>query len=67
MTKVKVTMEKTYRICMEFDATEEQIKMLESGENPFSDKMEKELEAGDVEYNYAAVNVNTGKDIMTWR
>lgn len=52
---------------MEFDATEKQIKMLESGENPFADKMEKELEAGDVEYNYAAVNVNTGKDIMTWR
>lgn len=66
MTKVEVTMEKTMRVAMEFDATDEQIEMLERGENPFVDEMEKELENGDIEYDYAAVNQETGLDIKTW-
>ena len=35
MTRVEITMEKILRVAMEFDATEEQIEMLECGENPF--------------------------------
>ena len=66
MTKVEVTMEKTMRVAMEFDATDEQVEMLERGENPFVDEMEKELENGDIEYDYAAVNQETGLDIKTW-
>ena len=66
MAKVEVTMEKTMRVAMEFDATEEQIEMLENGENPFEAIMERELRFGDVEYDFAAVNLETGLDIKTW-
>lgn len=66
MAKVEITMEKTMRVAMEFDATEEQIEMLERGENPFAEEMEKELKNGDIEYDYAAVNQETGLDIKTW-
>ena len=66
MAKVEITMEKTMRVAMEFDATEEQIEMLERGENPFAEEMEKELKTGDIEYDYAAVNQETGLDIKTW-
>lgn len=66
MAKVEITMEKTMRVAMEFDATEEQIEMLERGENPFEEEMEKELKNGDIEYDYAAVNQETGLDIKTW-
>lgn len=66
MAKVEITMEKTMRVAMEFDATEEQIEMLERGENPFAEEMEKELKNGDIEYDYAAVNQKTGLDIKTW-
>ena len=66
MRKIEITMEKTMRVAMEFDATEEQIEILERGENPFKDEMEKELEHGDIEYDYAAVDQETGLDIKTW-
>ena len=66
MAKVEITMEKTMRVAMEFDATEEQIEKLERGENPFEEEMEKELKNGDIEYDYAAVNQETGLDIKTW-
>lgn len=66
MAKVEITMEKTMRVAMEFDATEEQIEMLERGENPFAEEMEKELKNGDIEYDYAVVNQETGLDIKTW-
>ena len=66
MAKVEITMEKTMRVAMEFDATEEQIEMLERGKNPFEEEMEKELKNGDIEYDYAAVNQETGLDIKTW-
>ena len=68
MTRVEITMEKILRVAMEFDATEEQIEMLECGENPFLDEMEKELEQehGNVEYDYAVVDVDTDEEIVTW-
>ena len=49
-------------------ATEEQIEMLECGENPFLDEMEKELEQehGYVEYDYAVVDVDTDEEMVSW-
>ena len=66
MRKIEITMEKTMRVAMEFDATEEQIEMLERGENPFWDEMEKELEHGNIEYDYAVVDVDTDEEIVPW-
>lgn len=66
MARVEVTMEKTLRVAMEFEATEEDIEMLEMGINPFQDEMEVELCNGDVEYDYAAVNQDTGITIKEW-
>ena len=66
MRQIEITMEKTMRVAMEFDATEEQIEMLERGENPFWDEMEKELEHGNVEYDYAVVDVDTDEEIVPW-
>ena len=66
MTRIEITMEKTMRVAMEFDATEEQIEMLRYGDNPFADEMEKELSNGDTEYDYAAVDLDTGRDIVAW-
>lgn len=66
MARVEVTMEKTLRVAMEFEATEEDIEMLEMGINPFQDEMEEELKNGDVEYDFAAVNQDTGITIKEW-
>lgn len=66
MTRIEITMEKIMRVAMEFDATEEQIEMLKCGDNPFADEMEKELRNGDTEYDYAAVDLDTGRDIVAW-
>ena len=67
MARIEVTMEKTMRVAMEFEATEKQIEMLACGENPFEEELEKELENGDIEYDYAAVNQETGLDIKPWK
>lgn len=63
--KVEITMEKTMRIAMEFDATEEQIEDLKRGENPFYEQMEKEVENGEVEYDYAVTDLE-GNEIVPW-
>lgn len=63
--KVEITMEKTMRIAMEFDATEEQIEDLKRGENPFYEQMEKEVENGEVEYDYAVTDLE-GNEIIPW-
>lgn len=66
MARVEVTMEKTLRVAMEFEATEEDIEMLEMGINPFQDEMEEELKNGDVEYDFAAENQDSGIMIKEW-
>lgn len=65
--KIEITMEKTVRVAMEFDVTEEQFKLLENGENPFFDKMKKEIEsgAGDIEYDYAVCDED-GNTLLDW-
>lgn len=66
MARVEVTMEKTLRVAMEFEATEEDIEMLEMGINTFQDEMEEELKNGDIEYDFAAVNQDRGITIKEW-
>lgn len=65
--KIKITMEKTIRVAMEFEATKKQIKNLKCGENPFCEQMEKEMEYGaeSIEYDYA-VNDLDGNEIVPW-
>lgn len=63
--RIEITMEKTMRIAKEFDVTENQLEDLKRGENPFYDEMEKEIETGDVEYDYAVNDLN-GNEIVPW-
>lgn len=63
--KVEVTMEKRCRVAMEFDATDEQIAMLKFGRNPFKEELEKELENGNIEYDYAVADED-GAEIVPW-
>lgn len=63
--KIEITMEKTMRIAMEFEASKEQIEDLKRGENPFYEQMKKEVENGEVEYDYA-VNDPEGNEIVPW-
>lgn len=39
--------------------------MLRNGQNPFADEMEKELDSGDLEYDYA-VNDMEGRTLVDW-
>lgn len=61
--KIEVTLEKTQRVCLEFDATEEQLTRLKNGDNPFQEELEKELPNGDEHYDYA-VNDGDGREIV---
>lgn len=63
--KVEITMEKTMRIAMEFEVSKEQIEDLKCGKNPFFEQMKKEIESGEVEYDYA-VNDLEGNEIVQW-
>lgn len=65
--RIEITMEKTTRVAMEIEATEEQIVALKNGKNPFYEQMEKEIKAGagNIEYNYA-VNDLGGNEIVPW-
>lgn len=66
-TTIEITMEKTQRVAMTFDATEEQLELLKTGENPFWDVMKKEIDAGagDTEYDYAVCD-ECGKMLLDW-
>lgn len=65
--KVEITVEKTQRVAMEVEVTEEQLEQLKLGENPFYEDFEKELsnETGDIEYDYS-VNDLDGNEIVSW-
>jgi len=66
-TRVEITLEQTKRVCMEFDVTEEQLEMLQNGENPFADEMIDRLDWNDcnLEYDYA-VNDMDGNTLVDW-
>lgn len=63
--KIEITMEKRMRISMEFEASKEHIEDLKRGENPFYEQMKKEIENGEIEYDYA-VNDMKGNEIVPW-
>lgn len=63
--KVEITMEKTMRIAMEFEVSKKQVEDLKYGDNPFYEQMKKEIENGEVEYDYA-VNDLEGNEIVPW-
>lgn len=68
MQQIEITLEITKRITSCFNATEKQIEQLKSGENPFQETMEREIEEQDVptEIDYA-VNDMDGHTIVDWR
>lgn len=67
-TRLCITLEKTIRVCKYVDATEEQMQQIEDGENPFFDEMLAicDEKNGDVEYDYAIENDDTGMRIVDW-
>lgn len=62
---IEITMEKTQRISKIFDITKEQLEELEYGINQFLSKLEKEIDSGDCEYDYAVKDEN-GNTIIDW-
>lgn len=67
-TSVSVTLEKSISVNQEFEATQEEIRMLENGENPFFREMSDicNEECGEVEYDFAATDEDTGKALVEW-
>lgn len=53
------------RIAMEFEVSKKQVEDLKYGDNPFYEQMKKEIENGEVEYDYA-VNDLEGNEIVPW-
>lgn len=74
-TQIMVTYEKTIRASKIFEATDEQIWMLQNYKNPFEEEMDKMVDETDpdfshnnvdYEYNYAVENQDTGLMIVDW-
>ena len=67
-TSVSVTLGKSISVTQEFEATQEEIRMLENGENPFFREMSDVCneESGEVEYDFAATDEDTGKALVEW-
>ena len=63
--KVEITMEEVRRVSMEVEVTDEQLEMLESGNNIFAEEMLSELDYGFVEYDYAVCDME-GRTIVDW-
>lgn len=61
--RIEVTLERTQRACLEFDATKEELERLRNGDNPFQKQLEEELANGDEHYDYA-VNDGNGREIV---
>jgi hypothetical protein len=67
--KIEITMERTIRIARTFDATEEQIKGLRYGDNPFSAAFEEDFETewkNKEFWDDYAVNDEDGNTIVDW-
>lgn len=65
IVKIDITVERTVRICKEFEATKEQLEELRNGINPFLDEFESDLLSGDGEYDYS-VNDTEGRTLVDW-
>ena len=63
---IEITVEKRLRVCKEIEATEEEIESLRLGDNPFeSEFSDEEMEHGDIEWDFAAVDEDGGT-IVDW-
>ncbi|MFR6456180.1 MAG: hypothetical protein ACLUPG_06450 [Roseburia faecis] len=67
-TRVQVTLRKTIEVTEYFDATPEDLEMIERGENPFFGKMEDicNEQCGKTEFDYQIVDEDTGKTLVDW-
>ncbi len=65
MCKVEITVEKTVRLCKEFEVTEDQLEELRTGINPFFGVFENDLYREDAEYDYAVCDED-GNTIVDW-
>lgn len=63
---VEITLERTQRISNQAKVTKEQLQMLESGENPFQEEMEKYLDDNMNEYDYAVYDLE-GNTLVDWQ
>lgn len=61
---VEITLERTQRISNQVEVTKEQLQMLESGENPFQDELEKVLD--EFEYDYTVCDLE-GNTLVDWQ
>ena len=67
MRNIEMTVEKTMRVSKEMEVTDEDLEMLFCGINKLmDDEMEKELENGDVEYDYTVTDVETEETLVDW-
>lgn len=63
---IGITVEKTLRVYKELEATDEEIKQLEGGINPFEKEFsDEEMGNGDIEWDYAVVDED-GRTIVDW-
>lgn len=63
---IGITVEKTLRVYKELEATDEEIKQLEGGINPFEKEFsDEEMGNGDIEWNYAVTDED-GRSIVDW-
>lgn len=65
MVKVDITVERTVRVCKEFEVTEAQLMELKDGINPFFDEFENDLFNGDGEYDYYVCDED-GNSLVDW-
>ena len=67
-TLISVTLEKSIRVTEEFEATQEDLQILDNGDNPFFDAMADicNEENGAVEYDYSVTDEDTGKTLVEW-
>ena len=66
-THVSITYEQTRRVCKEYDVTDDQLMKLKNGDiSDFEKDLEKDLPAGDEEWDYA-VDDDCGRTIVPWK
>ena len=69
--RISITYEETNRVCEEFIATKEEVQMIHEGEIPkrFKKTLRHDIDyrLGDIEEDWAAENLDTGKCIQDWR
>lgn len=64
--EIEIIMERTQQISTQVKVTKEQLLMLESGENPFQEEMEKYLDDNMIEYDYAVYDLE-GNTLVDWQ